>query len=198
MTLSETIPEKNMGEMMRQDLHQSLNKNYIDPSKLSVFQRILLTTDGTLTEILAAYLFEEIKVVKLSENLIKTPEDIPQLEIKQESEVIDRKILLQGKISHKNFIYAESVIIPDRLDERFKDELLHSKTSLGRLWLKYKVETYKEIIDSSKEPADKFSAYFPVASGEYMLSRSYRVFSQGQLIMMITEKFPESYFVKGI
>jgi chorismate-pyruvate lyase len=40
---------------MRYDLDQSLTISHIEPSRLSAFQRILLTTDGTLTEILEAY-----------------------------------------------------------------------------------------------------------------------------------------------
>lgn len=41
-------------------MHQSLTKRHIEPLKLSSFQRILLTTDGTLTEILEAYLLKKI------------------------------------------------------------------------------------------------------------------------------------------
>ncbi len=44
--------------VLRSDLHESLTHSHIDPSRLSTFQRILLTTDGTVTEILEAYLFE--------------------------------------------------------------------------------------------------------------------------------------------
>ncbi len=194
---AQAINEKDPGEMMRHDLHQSLTRSHIDPSKLSTFQRILLTTDGTLTEILEAYLLEKIQVVKLSEGLVSITRDLPQLELKRGSEVIERKILLQGKISRKNFIYAESVLIPDRLDDNFKDELLKSKTPLGRLWLEHKIETFKEIVDSSKELAANLSAYFPINNEDNMLSRSYRVFSKRQPIMMITEKFPESYFLKN-
>ncbi len=194
---AQAINEKDPGEMMRHDLHQSLTRSHIDPSKLSTFQRILLTTDGTLTEILEAYLLEKIQVVKLSEGLVSITRDLPQLELKRGSEVIERKILLQGKISRKNFIYAESILVPDRLDDNFKDELLKSKTPLGRLWLEHKIETFKEIVDSSKELAANLSAYFPINNEDNMLSRSYRVFSKRQPIMMITEKFPESYFLKN-
>ena len=110
--LAKTITRQaNDHEMMRQDLNQSLIRNHIDPSKLSTFQRIVLTTDGTLTEILEAYLFEKIRVVKLSEGIVSVNQDILPLKVQQRSEVIKRKILLQGKISRKNFIYAESVLV---------------------------------------------------------------------------------------
>ncbi|NET58591.1 MAG: DUF98 domain-containing protein [Symploca sp. SIO2E6] len=181
---------------MRPDLQTSLTRSHIEPAKLSTFQRIVLTTDGTLTEILEAYLFEQIKMVKLSEQLIRIEQELHHLELTSGSEVIERKILLQGKISRKNFIYAESILVPERLDERFKNELLKSKTPLGRLWLEHKMETFKEIVDSVEEAAGELGVYFNLEKEERMLSRTYRVFSNRKPIMMITEKFPESYFRK--
>jgi chorismate-pyruvate lyase len=197
MSIATVVNPVNQNNMMRQDLNQSLIRNHINPSKLSTFQRIILTTDGTLTEILEAYLFEKIRIVKLSEDTISTTEDIPALEVKQDSEVIDRKVLLQGTISRKNFIYAESILVTERLNEKFKYELLYSKTPLGRLWLEHKLETFKEIIDTAEETADKLLAYFPLQPEDKIFSRTYRVFSQRQPIMTITEKFPASYFQSG-
>lgn len=192
-TVSSTIAQD---EIMRQDLNRSLIRNHINPAKLSTLQRIVLTTDGTLTEILEAYLFEKIRIVKLSEGIVSITQDIPPLAVKQGSEVIERKVLLQGKISRKNFIYAESILVTERLDEKFKEELLHSKTPLGRLWLEHKLETFKEIIDTAEETAEKLLAYFPLQPEDKVFSRTYRVFSQRQPIMTITEKFPATYFQK--
>ncbi|HEY9771468.1 MAG TPA: chorismate pyruvate-lyase family protein [Coleofasciculaceae cyanobacterium] len=187
----------NQNDTMRQDLNQSLIRNHINPSELSTLQRIVLTTDGTLTEILEAYLFEKIRIVKLSEGIVSITQNIAPLAVKQGSEVIERKVLLQGKISRKNFIYAESILVIERLDEKFKNELLHSKTPLGRLWLEHKLETFKEIIDTAEETAEQLLAYFPLKPEDKIFSRTYRVFSQGQPIMTITEKFPASYFQSG-
>ncbi|MBF2079683.1 MAG: DUF98 domain-containing protein [Synechococcales cyanobacterium T60_A2020_003] len=176
------------------DVQKALTRDYIDPSVLSRFQRILLTTDGTLTEILAAYLCEQIHLVKLSERSYSLEQAIAPLEVETGMDVIDRRILLQGKISRRNFIYAESFLVPDRLEETFKQELLVSQTPLGRLWLEHKLETFKEIIDTAKEPAGSLASYFRISPDEALLSRTYRVFSKREPIMMITEKFPESFF----
>lgn len=176
------------------DVQKALSRDYIDPSVLSRFQRILLTTDGTLTEILAAYLCEQIHLVKLSEQSYALEQAIAPLNVETGMEVIDRRILLQGKISRRNFIYAESFLVPDRLEETFKQELLVSQTPLGRLWLEHKLETFKEIIDTAKEPAGSLASYFSISPEEALLSRTYRVFSKREPIMMITEKFPESFF----
>lgn len=153
-------------KLMREDLDESLKKSHIEPSSLSTFQRILLTTDGTVTEMLEAYFLENINVIKLAEGLVSTVKKNPVLEIEIGTEIIERKILLQGKISRKNYLYAESVIVPDRLDARFKDALLKSETPIGKLWLQYKVETFKEIVDTGKEPSGKLADYFLIEKEE--------------------------------
>jgi chorismate-pyruvate lyase len=193
---AQEIKEKDAYELMKPAMDESLTLSHIEPSKLSPFQRILLTTDGTLTEILEAYLFEPIHIVKLAGEIIVTNKDLPLLGLKTGSEMIERKVLLQGKISRKNFIYAESILVTKRLEPKFRDELLKFQIPMGRLWLEHKIETFKEIIDSSQELAEDLSNYFKIQREDRMLSRTYRVFSNHQPIMMITEKFPESYFLK--
>ncbi|MBE9125931.1 MULTISPECIES: chorismate--pyruvate lyase family protein [unclassified Coleofasciculus] len=183
--------------LMRDDLQESFTRSHINPSTLSTFQRILLTTDGTVTDILEAYLFEQIKIDKLSEQLNKLSDNISVIGLKEGTEVIERKILLQGKISRKNYIYAESIIVPERLNESFRYALLQTKTPIGKIWLEQRVETFKEIIDSAKEPANDLAYHFNIKSSENLLSRTYLVFSNRQAVMMITEKFPESYFINN-
>ncbi len=181
---------------MRKDLQAAFTTSHLNPAQLSTFQRIILTTDGTLTEILEAYLLEKIKVVKLSEETVKTVEAILPLAVQSGTEVIERKILLQGKISRRNFIYAESILVPERLDENLKYGLANSKEPMGRLWLENKIETFKEIIDSGEEAAGSLADYFTMEPEDKLLSRTYIVYSQRQPITRITEKFPASYFLQ--
>lgn len=182
--------------ILRSDLQESLNRSHIDPVALSTFQRILLTTDGTVTDMLEAYLCEPIQLVKLSEKLMKTSSYIQPMEIEEGTEFIERKILLRGRISRKNYIYAESIIVLNRLEENFRNELINTKTPIGKLWFEKKVETFKEIIDSGKYPARDFSQYFNIEPEENLFFRTYCVRSNQKYTMMITEKFPKSYFVK--
>ncbi|GAB4379779.1 MAG: chorismate pyruvate-lyase family protein [Elainellaceae cyanobacterium] len=181
--------------LMRTDLQQTLDRSHIEPAELSTFQRILLTTDGTVTDILEAYLFEQIRIVKLSEKLVLLGQDIPAMDLKEGTEVIARKVLLQGKISRRNFVYAESIVVPERLDENFRQALLETKTPIGKLWFEQKVETFKEILDSSKERAEDLSQFFSIEPSDRLLSRTYRVVTNRKSVMMITEKFPKSYFL---
>ena len=51
--------------LLRLDLQQTLKRSPINPKDLTSFQRILLTTDGMVTEILEAFFWERMKVIKL-------------------------------------------------------------------------------------------------------------------------------------
>jgi chorismate-pyruvate lyase/acyl carrier protein len=180
--------------LMRRDLEQSLMRRSINPLTLSAFQRILLTTDGTVTEILEAFSGESIHVVKLFQEVSVLDRAISALELPWGQHVLRRNILLQGRMSLVNFIYAESVIALDRLDEGVRDGLLQSKKPIGLLILERRIETFREILDCGRERAGALARHFPIGEDASLIFRSYRVIAGGHPIMLITEKFPESYF----
>ncbi len=167
----------------------------ISPCLLSPFQRILLTTDGSITDMLESYSRERMKLVKLSEEISNLETDILPMQLKKGAEVIERKILLRGKISQKNYIYAESIIVPNRLVERFRKELLTTKTPIGKLWYEQKIETFKEIITTGKYCANQLASYFQINPQDKIIFRTYCVISNQKYTMMITEHFPELYFI---
>ena len=174
-------------------------RNYIEPVLLSPFQRILLTTNGTVTDIIEALTGEQIKLKKLSENKIQLEENILPMQLKKGAEVIARKVLLQGSMSHRNYVYAESILVFDRLDEKMQNQLLNTKTPIGKLWVENKVEIFKENIELGKEPAGDLADYFQIEPEENILYRTYCVLSNHhQYTMMITEKFPETNFLRII
>ena len=94
-------------DLMRTDLQRSLAGSPIDPSQLTSFQRILLTTDGMVTEILEANYWERMVVERLFQEDYALEEELPDLECKAGEHVLDRRILLRGRISHTARIYAE-------------------------------------------------------------------------------------------
>lgn len=168
-----------------------------DVSSLDPLQRVLLVTDGTLTEILEANFFERISLVKISQEVTSATASHALLDPRPGEAVIERKILLQGERSHRNYAYAESLIAVDRLSRSFRDELLNSSTPLGRLWLEHKLETFKELAEVRWQRADRLCDYFECADSAPLLVRTYRVFSFTRPVMVITEYFPTSYSQNG-
>jgi chorismate-pyruvate lyase len=167
--------------------------NGFDVNSLAPFQRVLLVTDGTLTEILEAMVLERIRLVKVSQRVIPAAASHALLEPNPGESLIERKILLQGERSHRHYVYAESLIAVDRLSQSFRDELLGSGTPLGRLWLEHKLETFKELKEVRCQPANGLCHYFDCADTTPLLARTYRVLSASKPAMVITEYFPAAY-----
>ena len=171
--------------------------NGFDMNSLEPLQRILLVTDGTLTEILEANFFERIRLVKVAQQIIAATPTHELLDPNPGESLIERRILLQGEQSHRNYAYAESLIAVDRLGPVFRDALLNSYTPLGRLWLEHKLETFKELQEVRSQPADGLRGYFECAAITPLLVRTYRVFSAAKPVMVITEYFPTKYSQSG-
>ena len=164
-----------------------------DASSLGLLQRVLLVSDGTLTDTLEAAFLEPISLRKIAIQVVPAQRALPELDVFPGESLMERKILLCGKNSGRAYVYAESVLVLDRLPPRFREELLQSDTPLGRLWSEHKVETWKELMAVSRHPMGDLAAHFHTAPESDCLVRRYRVISGGQPIMAITEHFPATY-----
>ncbi len=182
--------------MLRIDLEKSLSHSDLDLKDLSPFQRILLTTDGTVTEILEAQFWEPINLIKLFQEKRISDVDIPYLEIRSGTEILVRKILLKGSDSKTNYIYAESILVPEQLDTSLQEGLINTDKPLGRLMIEAKTETFREILSCKEETAEELGQHFDLSADSTLISRTYRIFADQKPIMLITEKFPETAFEK--
>jgi chorismate-pyruvate lyase len=178
-------------DLMRTDLQRSLKSSPIDPSKLTSFQRILLTTDGMVTEMLEANYWERMVVERLFQEDYELDQELTDLECKPGEHVLDRRILLRGRMTHLARLYAESFIARDRLPAFIREGLVQSHKPIGLLILEARLETFREILDCCREEAGNLGRYFRIQPGDHLISRRYRVIAGGQPIMLITEKFPE-------
>lgn len=167
-------------------------------TNLSRFQRLLLVTDGTVTDMLEQYLEEKIKVNKLHEKIEQSRQKLfshhQQWLTQNDMPVMQREILLQGQSSLNNWVHAESSIVINHLAQGFRTDLLQSKEPIGCLWEKYQVETFKSILDFEQREACDLAQHFNISPQEQVISRTYNVLSGGVLIMIITETFPTSFF----
>jgi chorismate-pyruvate lyase len=180
--------------MLRLDLEESLTHSDLHMQDLSPFQRILLTTDGTVTEILEAQFWEPIKLIKLFQEKRSSTFAVPYLELKRGTDIIVRKILLQGNKTNTNYLYAESILVPEKLDAHLQEDLINTDKPLGRLMIEDKTETYREILSCQMEKAHELGEYFDHDQESNLISRTYRIFAHKKPIILITEKFPETAF----
>jgi chorismate-pyruvate lyase len=108
--------------------------------------------------------------------------------------VLRRTVLLQGADSGRNFLYASSFMVPERLPQPVIDGLLRTDTPVGTLLMQDRVETFREVLSVEREPAASCAAHFGIDPGDDMVSRTYRVCARQRPIMLITEKFPATTF----
>lgn len=169
-------------------------KQAILPVK-SFLQRLLLVTDGRITDIVQAYSGETVEAVKIQQKLVISGSRFSPLQLKGGYQLLERSILLQGQETKTNYLYADSQIVLERLDEEIRDELIFSRQPIGKLLRENKIETYREILDCGIEPAGKLAQYFDIEPTAEIIYRTYLVLMDGLPVMQITEKFPTSHFV---
>ena len=162
----------------------------LDLASLGLLQRILVTTDGTLTDMLAAAFLEPIELVKLSVTIGRSPEPVPSLRVTTGATVMHRRIVLRGERSLVNYVYAETHIAADALAPAFRDELLAGNVPLGQLWLTHQLETWKERPRVRRRPASDLARYLDINEDAELIERNYRTFSGGAPVFDITEFFP--------
>jgi chorismate-pyruvate lyase len=173
------------------NVFETVNKSV---TPLSTFQRILLMTDGTVTDVLEAYASEPIRVVKLAQSFDVADSERGELDMPSTERVLRRSILLQGVESGTNFVYADSVLTPDHLHPEVLEGLLVSEKPLGRLIAEHRIETFREILALGFEPAGTCAEYFNVDPRTKLVFRTYRIMVGQRPVVRITEKFPVTWF----
>lgn len=162
----------------------------LDPS-LTLFQKVLLTTDGTVTQLLELYTGQAVRVRKLGQQV--APGDASQaLQTQSGDMILNRRILLRTE--QQNLLYAESRFVIDRLPAGVQQQLIETDRPIGLLWREHHMETYREIVVQERELAGGLAAHFGLDAATTLLSRSYLIYHHEQPLGMITEKFPIEYF----
>ena len=157
---------------------------------LDPLYRLLVATDGTLTEMLEALSLEKMCLVKLGQEIGPATEQVNALDVRPGESLLDRKILLQGEQTNKTYLYARTQLAMDRLEEPVREGLLRTNVPLGLLLKQNRMETFKELLQLRREPARDLSSYFRNDPDTPLLVRTYRVFSGKQPVMLITEHLP--------
>jgi chorismate-pyruvate lyase len=155
---------------------------------LSLVQKVLLTTDGTVTQLLELYTGQKMRVEKLEHALVTGGPS--SLGVSAREPVLSRRILLRGDA--QPYMYAHSWLVPSRMPPGMQETILQTDTPIGQLWKATRLETFREIIDFRREHDSGIAALF--GSGAALLSRTYLIHSGGSPMGLIVEKFPASYF----
>jgi chorismate-pyruvate lyase len=163
----------------------------------SVLWRVLLGTDATVVRLLEACFGEPVATAGLDQELGRAlPGDAP-LELSGVEEVLRRTSLLRGASSGRNYVHAESAIVPARLAPDVREGLLASAATIGSLLVAGRVESFRELLATGRTAAGERARWFGLGRGDRLVFRTYRIFYGGRPAMLITEHFPPTLFDAG-
>lgn len=157
---------------------------------LSSAQKILLATDGSVTTILDV-LKGHVKIRTLIQELREADEEMANLLQVERGDAVNYRVVVIER--DEPLIHAVSLIPVERLNNDFKEDLIRADIPIGRILKKHQIESRREIKSvavekSSPEMVEIFNDESPV------LSRTYHIIHQDQVLVWIKETFPSSLF----
>ena len=161
--------------------------------KFSNTQKILLTTDGSITAILDV-LYGKISLTTLDQHFGKAEEEHAKLvNVNPGDEINFREVIM-----HKNdkpLIYAISHVPLARCSEEICSDLLRADIPIGRILKNYHIESRREVNKIFIEKANsRLKELFNTE--EDFLARDYVIIHGDEILMWIKEMFPVSYFTE--
>lgn len=163
--------------------------------KLSTTQKIVLSTNGSLSSILNA-LFGEIHLFTLRQHFKKANKEIAEkVEVNEGDEVHHREIIV-----HKHglpLMYALSYLPKSRCSDGIIEDLVGEKLVIGRIIRKHRIETFREITNISIEKATPTLKEL-FQTNEMMLTREYIMIHDGKIFLWTKESYPISYFTDEV
>ena len=161
------------------------------PKNFSNTQKILLTTDGSITAILDV-LYGKITLSTLEQHFEDATEETAKLINAESGDLINFREVIMHK-DDENLIYAISYIPLKRLTDEICCDLVRADIPIGRILKNYDIESRREINDIYIEKPNKtLQKLFNTT--EDMLARDYVIIHKNEILMWIKEVFPVSKF----
>ncbi|OPY23765.1 MAG: Chorismate pyruvate-lyase [Methanobacterium sp. PtaU1.Bin242] len=175
---------------MEQNIFDGIKEIEKTAGKLSSAQKILLTTDGSVTAILDV-LKGHVDINTLVQEFIPADEEMAKnLDIEKGETVNYRVVVIR---SNEPLIYAMSLVPLKRLDNDFKEDLIRADIPIGRILKKHNIESRREIKSVYVEDVNEvLSDIFKTTSP--MLSRTYNIIHHDEILIWLKETFPYSLF----
>jgi chorismate-pyruvate lyase len=161
---------------------------------LTRLQRILVGTDGTVTQLLEIYAGQPVEVVKLEQAFDTAGDGDAGLDVSPDDKVLRREVLLRGAHDRRNLLHAQATVVLARVDPGLVDALLATDRPLGYLLAERRTETFREVLDSGREPAGAVGAHFGLAPTADVVARTYRITAGGKPVALVKERFPAGFY----
>lgn len=162
-----------------------------DVGELSSAQKILLTTDGSVTAILDV-LKGHVDIQTLKQEFTPANKEMAKNLDIEEGETVNYRVVII-KTPDEPLIYAISLVPLKRLDNDFKEDLIRADIPIGRILKKHNIESRREIKSIFTEKINsELEDIFKTDS--QMLSRTYNIIHHDEILIWLKEMFPYSLF----
>jgi chorismate-pyruvate lyase len=182
------------GRIVTNKLHEKLKEIEAGKKiKFSNTQKVLLTTEGSITAILDV-LYGTVSIFTLSRHFERADKKKAELVgINEGDEINYREVIIHR--AGKPMIYALSFIALNRCKKEAHKDVMDGEIPIGKILKKYKVESRREIRDIYIERPDATLREL-FKTNEDFISRDYVVIENDQIVIWTKESFPISYFSK--
>jgi len=141
--------------------------------KLTFLEKLLAVTTGSVTQILEAYLGEPVRIRTLKQEVKPAGPTAEKLGINKTDLVNFREVEITDRLG-KVLVMAESQTPLNRLEPGFKDDLMKADMPIGKLLLKHKIESRRELLGAR------------IVDGK--IERSYIIIKNEKILMHIEER----------
>ena len=146
-------------------------------------ERLLSQSDGTVTALLERVTGEAVAQVAI----VSTGRG--PLDLEPGRPVVRRHAIVRGVTSQRDYIYAETLLVPDRLPAGVADRLATTRDPIGRVLAARGVPMTRAVLGSPERSPAVARLGADNAAAAAIFARRYRVDASGVAVMLIDEWF---------
>jgi chorismate-pyruvate lyase len=159
----------------------------------TLFQKVLLVTDGTVTELLSMYAGQPIRARKLGQSLDEVAAPAG-LDARAGERVLHRTVMLEPP-GPGDTLFAESFFVFDLFSASLQRRLIETEAPIGLLWREERLEMFREVVERRIERSPPVARLLKVPEATALFSRTYSISHAGRVLGLITEKFAATAFL---
>ena len=175
-----------MENLMQKDIE--FEKRCIDDSAM---MNVIIHQDGSVTKLLETLFDEAIEVECLGQDYTEVNRQ-DWNDIDDNEKILLRTIFLKGKETANRYVYATSLIRTNYLEDKIVHDILDGEKGIGELIQEYKLETFRELINSKSISNNIIRSVFPTEDN--ITSRVYKLYMKGIPLMLINEYYPHDLY----
>ncbi len=142
--------------------------------KLSLIEKILAVTNGSVTQILEMVIGEAVEINTLSQEVGPAGEMAGALGVSEMDDINFRDVEIKDSKGNV-LVRARSWTPLKRLEPEFKEDLMKANVPIGKLLIKHGIEARRELLEAWIEDGK--------------LKRTYDIIREGEVLMRIEEEF---------